>query len=265
MPTRPLVLITNDDGVHAPGLFHLWQALKLVADVTIVAPANEQSGVGLALTTRQPIHLERVNHFPEANAWKATGTPADCVKLGLSVVLDRPPDILISGINRGTNSGRNVLYSGTVGGAIEAALRGIPALALSCQDYENPDYFKAGAYVPALLQHMLEHPLPKGTLLNVNFPTKKNPIQGVKMTRQGKEYWIESPDKRFHPVEEHAYYWLGAKVAEFTEEEDCDISWLKKGFIAAVPIHVGELTDHQHIHSARKQFEDHFRAEHYLY
>lgn len=259
MPTRPSVLITNDDGVHAPGLFQLWLALKQIADVTIVAPASEQSGVGLSLTTRQPIHLERVHHFPdEVNAWKATGTPADCVKLGLSVILERPPDLLISGINRGTNAGRNVLYSGTVGGAIEAALRDIPSLALSCQDYENPDYIKAGGYVPTFLHYLLKHPLPKGTLLNVNFPTKKGPIKGVKMTRQGKEYWMESPDKRYHPVEEHAYYWLGAKLAEFAEEDDCDISWLKKGFVTAVPIHVGELTDHAHIQSARKPFEAHF-------
>ena len=120
------ILIINDDGIHAPGLIHLWKALVDLADVTIIAPAIEQSGVGLGITLRSPLHIESVAWNKGTPAWKISGTPADCVKMALSVILKTPPDLIVSGINRGSNSGRNVLYSGTVGGVIEGVLRNIP-------------------------------------------------------------------------------------------------------------------------------------------
>lgn len=258
MKQRPHVLITNDDGINAPGLKQLWLALKDVARVTIIAPAFEQSAVGLSLTIRHPIRIDKVDWAQDA--WCVTGTPADCVKMALSVIMDERPDYLISGINRGGNAGRNVLYSGTVAGAIEGTLQGIPSIAFSCWDYKNTDYTQAVKYIPSMLQHVMEHPLPKGTLLNVNIPPKTpEGIQGVKLTRQGKEYWAENPDKRYHPAEELAYYWLGVKLASFEDEiEDSDVVWLKKGYVAAVPVHIGELTDHTHLRERRDAFDKHF-------
>ncbi len=258
MSKRPTVLITNDDGIDAPGIKHLWNALKDIADAIIVAPSEEQSGVGLCMTLRRPLQVAPSHRFENSIAWSVSGTPVDCVKIALSVLLSHPPDIIVSGINRGTNSGRNVLYSGTVGGAIEGALREIPSIAFSCHEY-NPNYAWVEKYIAPIVQHAMEHALPLGTFLNVNFPVERlQPIKGFKLTRQGKEYWLENPDKRYHPTEKEAYYWLGAKAAKYEEEADCDVAWLREGYITAVPIHIAELTDHQHMKARKDHFEQLF-------
>lgn len=261
MKTRPHILITNDDGIHSPGIKQLWDALKDVANVTVIAPASEQSAVGLSVTIRHPIRIEKLDWHQHEQAWSVTGTPADCVKMALNVVMEKRPDIIMSGINRGGNAGRNVLYSGTVAGAIEGTLQGIPSVAFSCWDYKDTDYSVASKFIRPMLQHVLENPLPRGTLLNVNFPSKAcKEIKGVKLTRQGKEYWAENPDKRLHPAEQSAYYWLGVRLAEFNEEEDCDVVWLKKGYVAAVPVHIDELTDHNHLLKQKQKFEEFFAS-----
>ncbi|MBS4168821.1 5'/3'-nucleotidase SurE [Parachlamydia sp. AcF125] len=253
---RPFILVTNDDGIHAPGIKHLWQAISSFADVAVVAPSAEQSAVGLSITVRSPLHIEKITWPTNIPVWSVSGTPADCVKLGLNVILDRAPDLILSGINRGTNAGRNVLYSGTIGGVIEGIMRNIPGIAFSCYDSHDPAYSLAEQYVPLIVQHILQHPLPSGTFLNVNFPSKHfQEIKGIKLTRQGKEYWIENPDKREHPNQGHSYYWLGAKLAKFEEEADSDISLLQQGYLTAVPVHVGELTDHRHLTAHREHFE----------
>lgn len=253
---RPSILVTNDDGINAPGIKHLWQALSSFADVTVVAPATEQSAVSLSITIRSPLHIEKTEWSSNVPVWSVSGTPADCVKLGLNVILEQAPDLILSGINRGTNSGRNVLYSGTVGGVIEGVMHNIPGIAFSCYDYHDPDYYRAEKYVPLVVQHVLKHPLPSGTFLNVNFPPKHlNGIKGFKLTRQGKEFWSENPDKREHPTQSNSYYWLGAKLAKFDENADSDVPLLQQGYLTAVPVHVGELTDHQHLNTHKSFFE----------
>lgn len=252
---KPRILITNDDGIQAPGIRHLWESLQPFADLTIVAPIIEQSCVGLSVTLRSPLKIEKFPWNDSPHVYSVTGTPADCVKLALNVILDSQPDLVVSGINRGTNSGRNILYSGTVAGAIEASLHNIPAIAFSCGNYIDTDYKSAALHIPKIVDHVLNHPLNSGTLLNVNFPNKDLPFQGFKMTKQGKEYWGEDPHERFHPVEGHAYYWIGAKMVQCEEEEDSDISWLQKGFATAVPINVGALTDHSQLQKHRTHFE----------
>lgn len=256
---RPHILITNDDGIHAQGIKHLWNALKDVADITVVAPAHEQSAVGLGITIRQPMFIEK-HKWDGSDAWAVTGTPADCVKMALKVVLKEKPDLIVSGINRGSNSGRNVLYSGTVAATIEGVFQGIPSIAFSCHDYFDPNYLAIEPFIPKVVTHILANPLPEGTLLNVNFP---NPpagenIRGIKLTRQGKEYWIENPDCRSHPVEGRSYYWMGAAIKEYEEAEDSDVMWIKKGYAAAVPVHVGELTDFKHLLAQKNCFEESF-------
>lgn len=252
MKKKPKILVTNDDGIMAPGLMHLWEALVDIADLHIVAPSTEQSGVGLAITIRDPIQIVPVQWEKGTPAWKVTGTPADCVRLGMSVILDSPPDLIVSGINRGANSGRNVLYSGTIGGVIEGVLRNVPGIAFSCVDFMDPDYKKTTHLIAPLVKHMLEHPLPQGTLLNVNFPDTEE-ILGLKLARQGRGFWVEDPDKRLHP-EGHPYYWLGGKWHELEEREDSDVHLLKQGYAAAVPIHISELTDLDHFHDRKEHF-----------
>lgn len=254
MKKRLHVLLTNDDGIHAPGLKHLWRALIDHCDVTIAAPASEKSGVGLGITLYHPLQINAEPWEKNTKAWKITGTPADCVRLSLSVLLDEKPDLIVSGINKGGNFGRSILYSGTIGGAIEGTLRRVPSIAFSCEDFDQPDYESAEKYIYPIVEYLTEHPFTPGTLLNINFPMK-TPFKGLRFARQGKGYWIESPAERTHP-EGHTYYWLGGKWAHHDEHEDSDVALLKQGYITASPIHVDELTDHALFKERKHHFED---------
>jgi 5'-nucleotidase len=257
MGERPTILVTNDDGVYAPGIKHLWKTLQQTANVMVVAPANEQSAVSLSITVRHPLRIEKIDWpFPDARVWSVNGTPADCVKLALNVILPHPPILIVSGINRGSNAGRNVLYSGTVAAVIEGVMHNIPGIAFSVTDYFNPSYAEVESYIPLMIRYVLEHPLPTGTFLNVNFPKNiEKGIKGIRFTKQGKEYWAENPELREHPAEGSPYYWLGAKVAQFKEEIDSDIVLLREGYATAVPIHVSDLTHHHHVEQYRDKFE----------
>ena len=256
--SRPLILITNDDGIYAPGIQHLWKAMESLADLVIVAPAAEQSGVGMSISIRQPLHIDKVEwHESKVEAWAVKGTPVDCVKIALSSILKKSPDLILSGINRGNNAGRNIIYSGTVAAVMEGTHRNIPGIALSLDEEISPRFDLVSPFVPKLVDFVLTHKLPLGTFLNVNFP-KNSPegIQGVRFTRQGKEYWKENLEERTHPSEGKSYYWLGRQLAQFEEDEDSDICWLRKGFATAVPIHVGELTHHAHLSRHQALFHD---------
>jgi 5'-nucleotidase len=255
MKTRPRILITNDDGINAPGLYHLWRALGDSFELIICAPSHEQSATGLSITIRTPLRVEKVNWPDTAQAWSVTGTPADCIKLAIHKILGACPDLIVSGINRGSNAGRNVLYSGTVAGVIEGAMRNVPGVAFSCMDYHNPDYGQAEKFIPAIVAHLLESPMPPGTILNVNFPTmKEGEPKGLRLTRQGLEYWVEDPAERKHPAEGHLYYWLGSKLAQFDEHEDSDIAWLREGYVTAVPLQVHDLTNHTLLEQRKSHF-----------
>lgn len=257
MSTLPYILITNDDGVFAPGIKHLYQALKSFARLVVVAPINEQSAVGLSTSIRRPIRLERVKWGNDQDEiWSVTGTPSDCVKMALNIVMKSPPDLVVSGINRGSNAGRNILYSGTVAAAIESILHEIPAIAFSCKDFFDTDYSMAVPHIPTVVQYVMQHGLPQGTLLNVNFPEKSHGgIKGFKLACQGKEYWAENPDCRNHPTEGHDYYWIGAQLKQCQEKNESDIAWLNQGYMTAVPIHIDDLTDHSHLQEKKSIFE----------
>ncbi len=243
MSKRPFLLITNDDGIYAPGLRHLWEAVHEFADLAIVAPQTEKSGSGLSITWTKPLLIKKILWDKGTPAWSINGTPADCVKMALSTLLDAPPDLIISGVNRGSNSGRTILYSGTVGGIIEGVLKGIPGIAFSFSDFDVPPLSATKQYFFPLIHHILKHPLPAGSFLNVNFPlNSEKEIKGVKLSKQGKGYWSEDPEERMHP-EGTPYYWLGGKWAAFQEEPDSDVSYLEQGYITAAPIHVNDLTD----------------------
>ena len=253
------ILISNDDGVLAPGIRFLWEAVNNVADTTVVAPLSEQSGTGLGVTVNAPLRVGSVEWPGGTKAYTVDGTPADTVKLALHAVLDEKPDLIVSGINRGSNAGRNVLYSGTVAAVIEGTHHEIPGIAFSCQDFFDPDYKLAAEYVPLFIDYVLKHPLPPGTFLNVNFPFKEaGPIKGIKFTRQGQQYWREKPDERAHPMEGYRYFWLGAELAHFNEAEDTDLHWLERGYISCTPIHIGDMTDNHYIKAGNGDFESYF-------
>ena len=240
---KPFLLITNDDGIYAPGIKHLWESVRAHADVAIVAPLTEKSGCGLSITWGKPLKIQQMDWEGQTSAWSVNGTPADCVKMALAVLLDRKPDLIISGINRGSNAGRTVLYSGTLGGVIEGALKNIPGIAFSFSDLEDPPLSSTQPFIYPLIHHFLTHPIPSGTVLNVNFPLNcQNGVKGLQFARQGKGFWIEQPDRRIHPVG-LPYYWLGGKWCAFEEEPNSDVALMEQGYITAVPLHVSQLTD----------------------
>lgn len=239
---KPFLLITNDDGIHAPGIKHLWQAVCEFADVAIVAPLVEKSGCGLSITWKKPLHIHPTPWPNNTAAWALTGTPADCVKIALAGLLPRKPDMIISGINRGSNAGRTVLYSGTIGGVTEGTLKGIPGIAFSFCDLDPPPLEVTKPYIFPLIQYFLKNPFAKGTLMNVNFPLQcEKGIKGLRIAIQGKSYWQEAPDQRTHP-EGATYYWLGGAWGPVDEDPKSDVALLNQGYVTAAPIHVSELT-----------------------
>ena len=257
---RPKILITNDDGIHAAGITALWSVLHEArfADLFIIAPSSEKSGTGVSITWDKPILIQKVEWEDQTPAWSVGGTPADCIKMGARVILEETPDLIVSGINAGSNAGRNVLHSGTVGACIEGVFRGIPGIAFSCENGEKPNFHVAQKYILNLIDYVLENPLPAGSFLNVNIPhAVQDKVKGFRMTRQGKGRWTEDPV--LHLQTDHGpSYWLGGKPEEIAEDEDSDISWLKKGYLAAVPIQVHDLTAHEALESRQETFDHYF-------
>lgn len=249
------LLLTNDDGIEAKGLRTLWEGLKDFAELSIVAPHEEQSGKGVSVTFNGPLKAQPVSLFSETAAWRVWGTPADCVKLALGGLLDSPPDLIVSGINHGSNAGRGIFHSGTAGCIIQGTLMGIPGIAFSHICEEKKFFPDVKKFLFPIVDYISTHPLRKGTFLNVTFPVKT--IQGVKMARQGLDFWLESPRKEVHP-EGHLEFYLDQAYGNYEEHPDSDIALLKAGFVTAVPLHINELTDHNHLEVFKAHFEKHF-------
>ncbi len=250
------IVLCNDDGIHAPGIYHLWKALRPIANLSIVAPAEDQSckGMGISIPKSQHIEAEKITWEDETEAWKVFGTPADCIKFALHYLLKDKPDFIISGINDGSNSGRNIIHSGTIAATIQGTFFEVPGIAFSCMYDEGVEKFqKAETYIPEIVQHFVTHPFPKGTLMNVNFPFQnKGSILGFKMARQGQSFWDVriGSDKSLKGTKK---YPILDSWALFNEQEDTDIYLLEKGYITCVPIHIQDLTDHAH-HERHKPF-----------
>lgn len=257
---RPLILLTNDDGIYAPGILTLCKAMEEadLGDLIVVAPASEKSGIGAAITWDRPMHVQKIDWENKTEAWSVDGTPADCVKMGERVILKRKPDLIVAGINAGSNAGRNVLHSGTIGAVIEGAMRGIAGIAFSCENGKKPNYHVAEKYIGEVVRYHLENPLPAGSILNVNFPhAAQDVVAGFRMTRQGRGRWAENPYLHIESLS-GASYWLGGKPEELDEEYPCDISYLREGYMTAVPLQVNELTDHNELKKGHKTFESYF-------
>ena len=237
MYKKQTILITNDDGITAPGIRALVDAVQDLAEIIVVAPDRPQSGMGHAITIGEPLRMNEVNIFEGVKAYQTTGTPADCVKLAKSVVLHRKPDLCISGINHGSNASINILYSGTMSAAMEAALEGIPAIGFSLLDFShNADFSLAKQVAHILSKKVLEEGLPPHTLLNVNIP--KCTIQehkGMKICKQGNGSWNENFDTRKDPrgVE---YHWMVGSFVHKDQDADSDINVLDQNYTSIVPI-----------------------------
>lgn len=254
---KPKILITNDDGIHSPGLLQLAQSLKDLAEITVVAPADEKSGSSLSISVFHPLEVKDVPFPDDIKAFQVSGTPADCVKVALMLIMQERPDFIASGINPSSNAGRAVLYSGTLGGIIEGCFQGIPGIGFSCVEEKNPQYEKFSHFIPLLVEHFIQESLPQGTILNVNFPDRDT-FSGIKMARQGVENWLDDYKEIKHENGEVKYKLTG-KWAPDGWHEESDYFLLQQGYITVVPIHVHELTCHQTLLDRKQTFENAFK------
>lgn len=254
MGTRPLILVTNDDGIAAPGIKALISVMNGIGDVVVVAPDSPQSAMGHAITINSILHIEKISYEGVKEAYSCTGTPVDCVKFAVNEILGRKPDLCVSGVNHGSNSSINVIYSGTMSAAVEAGIEGIPAIGFSLLDYSwNADFEPLKSYIKEVALEVLEKGLPEGVVLNVNFPKlKKENIKGVKVCRQAKATWIEKFDKRTNPYGQD-YYWLTGEFVNQDKGEDTDEWALSNGYVSVVPVQ-SDMTAHKAIANL-KQWE----------
>ncbi|WP_179343730.1 5'/3'-nucleotidase SurE [Winogradskyella ursingii] len=247
MPKRPLILVTNDDGITAPGIRTLISVMNKIGDVVVVAPDGPQSGMGHAITVNDTLYLEKVDIDGKQPEYSCSGTPADCVKLAVREILDRRPDICVSGINHGSNSSINVIYSGTMSAALEAGIEGIPAIGFSLLDYNwNANFEHCKTYVETVTRQALKHGMAKGVVLNVNLPNiEEKEIKGIKVCRQARANWEEEFDKRTNPMGRE-YYWLAGKFVNMDNGEDTDEWALENGYVSVVPVQF-DMTAHREI------------------
>lgn len=251
MRERAHILLVNDDGIFAPGLAALYDGIKDIADISVVAPATEKSAAGHAITLSDPLRIYDFTKNGEFFGIAVHGTPADCVKLAVNTLLDRPVDMVVSGINLGSNTGLNVIYSGTVSAATEGTILGIPSIAVSLTTYKNPNFNPAVQFTVKTILTILEKGLPEGTLLNINIPNVQSDdeIQGVKITEQGKVQWKEVFDRRVDP-KERVYYWMSGYKLDLNESEAKDDTAVQHGFISVTPIQF-DLTDYKNMDKIR--------------
>lgn len=234
---KPVILITNDDGVTAPGIMNLVEAVKDLGKVVVVAPDKPQSGMGHAITIGQPLRLHKSNVFGDIEAYSCTGTPVDCVKLAVDKVLRRKPDLCLSGINHGANHSINVIYSGTMSAAVEAAIESIPSAGFSLLDYSiEADFSGARKYVRLIVEKMLASKMDKHTVLNVNIPALPvEALKGFKLCRQAYAKYVEDFMERQDPHGK-MYYWLTGEFVNFDKGKDTDVWALANGYVSVVPV-----------------------------
>ena len=244
--SRPLILVTNDDGIVAPGIKALVEIASELGEVVVVAPDSPQSGKGHAITIHDPLRLKKVRPFPGIEAWECSGTPVDCVKLAKHVVLkNRRIDLCVSGINHGSNASINIIYSGTLSAAMEASLEGVKSIGFSLLDYSFDADFEPGKpWVDRIIRHALDNETPPFRLLNVNIPNlPQHDIRGIRLCRQADARWVEEFLEGQDPSGQ-PYYWLTGKFVNEDRAEDTDVWALENGFISVVPS-MHDMTDYR--------------------
>lgn len=254
----PTILITNDDGITAPGIRNLIEAVQHLGRVVVVAPDKPQSGMGHAVTIGNPLRMNRVDDlFPGIEAWQTSGTPVDCVKLAVDKVLHQKPDYCFSGINHGANHSINVLYSGTMSAAMEAAIEGIPSIGFSLLDFAfHADFSAAKVCVTNIAQQLMSMKADKHLLLNVNIPAVPlNEIKGIKICRQAYAKYQEDFAERIDPHGKK-YYWLSGEFINFDKGRDTDVAALQKNYVSVVPVQF-DLTNYTLKEKLEKNWKQH--------
>jgi len=249
---KPLIFITNDDGVDAPGLRALIEIAKPLGNIIVLAPESGQSGMSHALTVKDVLRIQKIHSEPSLDIYKCNGTPVDCLKLARHKILDKNPDICLSGINHGSNSSINVIYSGTVAAAQEGSMYGIPSIAFSLNDFSyNADFSSKKDFILRIINAVFENGLPADICLNVNIPKLHgSEIQGIKFARQAKARWNDNYDERYDPFG-RSYYWLTGNFASEESHEDTDEWALANAYISIVPVQI-DYTSHAHLESMKK-------------
>jgi 5'-nucleotidase len=252
---KPVILITNDDGITAPGIRNLVEAVKGLGKIVVVAPDKAQSGMGHAITIGQPLRMNKVEMFEGVEAWQTNGTPVDCVKLAVDKILHRKPDLCLSGINHGANHSINVIYSGTMSAAMEAAIESIPSIGFSLLDYRfEADFTASRYYIKKIVENVLAQENEKHFLLNVNIPAvPQNEIKGVKICKQAYAKYEEDFDERTDP-QGKKYYWLTGQFINFDKGKDTDVWALQNNYVSVVPVQF-DLTNY----ALKKQLEKNWK------
>jgi 5'-nucleotidase len=233
---RPLILVTNDDGISAKGIRCLYEEMTKIGEVVIIAPDSPQSAMGHAITISKPLRLERSYLFDGSEAYACSGTPVDCVKLGIYEILGRKPDLIVSGINHGANTSTNVLYSGTMSAAVEGAMEGIRSIGFSlCSFDTDADFSVAKDVVRKVASKALQNEMPERVCLNVNIPYGESEnVKGIRICNQAHGFWEDSFDKRFDQFKK-PYYWLTGDFLNQDTAENTDLYWIEKGYVSIVP------------------------------
>ena len=249
-----IILVTNDDGVHSPGLISLFNAMKELGDAYVVAPDRERSAVSHALTMHRPLRVENLRE----RVYSVNGTPTDCVAIAVNKILPEKPAFVVSGINKGANLGDDITYSGTVSAAIESTIMGIPAFAISLVISQKPalplHFETASRFAKKIGEYVLDNSLPYDTLLNVNVPdVSLNNIKGIKFTRQGKRIYEGSVHETFDPHGEK-HYWIGGGTPYWEHGEDTDIQAIQENHISITPIHL-DLTNYDALQFLRDRLK----------
>jgi 5'-nucleotidase len=241
--TKPTILVVNDDGITAPGIKALMDAMKELGKVVVVAPDSPQSGMGHAITIGNPLRMDKVDIYDGIESYSCSGTPVDCVKLAVNKILKgKKPDLCVSGINHGLNNSINILYSGTMSAAVEGAIESIPSIGFSLDDYSlKADFSHCVKYIKEIARQVLQNGLPTATLLNANFPNTKD-IKGIKICRQANAKWVEEFDERLDPYKQ-PYYWLTGVFQVNDNGEDTDCWALENNYASVVPVQF-DMTAH---------------------
>jgi|TARA_B110001469_G_scaffold127859_1_gene151272 5'-nucleotidase len=249
---KPLILVTNDDGITAPGVKALVEVASQLGEVVVIAPDSPQSGMGHAITVNNPIRIDKSEVFGEIKAFTCSGTPVDCVKVGIFHILKRKPDLIVSGINHGSNAATNVIYSGTMSAAVEGAMENIPSIGFSLDDFDHDaDFEPTKHFAKLIMKKALSNDFPISTCLNVNVPKLPlKTLKGVKICRQAMAFWEDRFDERKDPLGKK-YYWLTGEFKDQEGADDTDMSAIKNGFVSVVPVQF-DMTAHHAIPQLKK-------------
>ena len=233
---KPFILVCNDDGIDAPGILALTNAMKKLGRVVVVAPDKQQSAIGHAITINYPLRVKEFKKDGKFFGYAVQGTPADCIKLAIRALLKEKPDLIVSGINHGSNTAISVIYSGTVSAATEGTILGIPSIAFSLTTYVHPDFTYAAKLAAKVAVRVLQKGLPAGTLLNVNIPPlPERQIRGIRVTRMGKSNWNDTFDLRRDPNNKE-YYWLTGGLDEVDKELEFDQAAVRANYVSITPL-----------------------------